>query len=637
MAASSLILESYLQTFEMDKMDELRRNQMVDSLIAYNKGLKGVDFLTPLGYYLEILENTDQVLFSYMSKEKKDRLLRDLQATYLLLLAQKRHEQTHQKTENLASYDSSINKCQQLIDALNYKKVCEAQNIEPAPEHGYATDGCPVKYLFIELAQWFAEKIESMASRKTKTIKEAMGWFNEKRLYWVWGGGLLKTVLALLPTEFFNAKQAGEIVKAPDPYTGGLSWGLYYFRFFLNMYLLLKHTIKSPWMSEEESQTPWTERFVTQFHQRKFTLLNDFVWATGNCLCYFVLTGKGALGTWGDVLTLALLGFDICLAIWDFEEQRTKFLKEMENFDREISIVKDLIKNSEADLDSNETDQKRLREYYHQLDGLERARKHCIRDWEDNGRSLAINICYAVGLMLAFALLATPFLPISGPLLVALGLTGGILCFAFSVIYNATKGGIAIYKAYESKKEAQLDCKNKIEEFKELLSKNPDLDDNEKKFLFLEIKRTMAETEYQDKMIVLQTMNLVRSLIFETFIPAVIFVNLVFLPLGIGFAFIGAAIVLSICAHLLINQIFTPEKVPLKEFDEKEYKAFCNDPDHWGKKAPKGNQAFFKAPEVSSSDTHAAKNVKKDVQKEIDESENQPLLDADSGPCAGFS
>lgn len=95
--------------------------------------------------------------------------------------------------------------------------------------------------------------VDSM-DRKTKTIKESMGWFNEKRLYWVWASSLLKVILAALPDDFFNVGQATEVVKAPDPYTGTLSWALYYFRFSLNMFLLLKHTISGPWMSEREKR-----------------------------------------------------------------------------------------------------------------------------------------------------------------------------------------------------------------------------------------------------------------------------------------------------------------------------------------------------------------------------------------------
>src|SRR5690606_13291031 len=120
MATSSLILESYLQTFNMVKMDTLRRNKMVEDLLKYNKKIHTGDLLSPLNYFLSIMENTDAVLLAYMSTEKKEQLLRDLQATYLLLLAQKRYELTHQKYENKDKYNQKLIKCQQLIDRLNY-------------------------------------------------------------------------------------------------------------------------------------------------------------------------------------------------------------------------------------------------------------------------------------------------------------------------------------------------------------------------------------------------------------------------------------------------------------------------------------------------------------------------------------
>ena len=132
----------------------------------------------------------------------------------------------------------------------------------------------------------------------------------------------LKTVLSQIPEGFYNINQAQEAIRAPDPYTGYLSWTLYYFRYSLHLSLLLKHTIKGPWMSAEEAKTPWYERFQTQWTQRKFILLNDALWGTANLVTFFWLTGKGVLGTVGDALTIGLLVFDIAVTFWDFEEQK---------------------------------------------------------------------------------------------------------------------------------------------------------------------------------------------------------------------------------------------------------------------------------------------------------------------------
>jgi hypothetical protein len=621
MSTSSVILQSYLNTFTTNKNEEIRYAEKVDALLKSNKEAKGGGFLTPLNFYLGILENTDKVMFHYMQNDKKDQLLRDLQVAYLLLLSQKKYEQQHQKTENLKTYDSNAKKCAELIDALNYEKVCKDQAKTPAPEYGQATDGYPVKYLGLAWGQWFAKKMTEWMDRKTKTIKEYMVALNEKRLYWVWGSVLLKTVLDVMPADFFNADQAKKTVRTPDLYTGCLSWTLYYFRFSLNLGLLLKHTISGPWMSEEEKSIPWTERFTTQWAQRKFTLLNDSLWGVCNMLTFLWLTGKGLLGTFGDVLTIVLLVFDISVAVWELEEQRTQYNKEMLDYDLAIKQLNEKIRVPKSDSETEEMHKRQMKEYLLQLHALERAQAQCKREWELSKLSLINSLSYAVGLLLAFVLLTAPFFPVAGAALTAIGLAGAVLCFAFTVINNAVKGGIEIYKAQHSVKEAKQDYQIKIDVFKQLMTTNPDLHDNEKKLLFLEIQKLMAETDYQKHMVVLKTMHLIRSILFEALIPALIFVSFVFLPLGIGLGVLGAVIALAILANFTINKLFTPEKEELAEFDDKKYDAFCEEM-HKKDSNPAKSISFFKAPKEPSADESTLINSHKDKPDE-----NQPLLD----------
>jgi hypothetical protein len=657
MATSSLIVQSYLKTFTDGTTNKLRYKKKMRELLEYNRANQGNGFLGPLNYYLSIIEKIDPVQFPYMNETQKEEALRDLRITFLLLLTQKQYEREYQKTENAKTYTSQISKCHQLIDALQYGELCKKKKIKPSPDQGYASEGNPVKYLAIVFGQWFAEKIVDFMDRKTKTIKENMGSFNEKRLYWVWGGGLIKTFLELIPADFWNVEQGKKTIRMPDPYTGTLSWSLYYFRFALNFSLLLKHTIKGSWMtSEAERSTPWHQRFLTQWDQRKFALLNDFVWATGNALCFFWLYGPGALGAWGDALTLALLVFDISLAVWEFAEEQTKYNKEMLDYKNNIkrlelqlegakkaaeteedyalrireyeeqlqalevahlySLAEASEDNSEESLhyenemrrlklqlegakkaaEAEEQYARRIREYQAQLHALRKAQKQCEREWAHKKRILIVNVSYAVGLMLAFFLLAAPFLPA----LAAAGPAGAILCFGLTVLCNAIKGGMEIHKTKQSITETKEDIKNKIDEFKPLIKENPNLDDNEKKFLFLEIKKLMAESKYQQQTVNLQTAHLIRSIIFETLAPAIILTNLVFLPLGPAFwGVIAAVIGLAFLTNLLINHFLTPEKEALKPFNPMEYEEFCQSPDKWVEKAAK-SQTFFKAGEKQS-------------------------------------
>ena len=155
------------------------------------------------------------------------------------------------------------------------------------------------------------------------------------------------------------------------------------------------------------------------------------------------------------------------------------------------------------------------------LQDLERAKAKCEREWEIQKLSLITNSAYAVGLMLAFVLLTMPFIPIAGPIAPILGIVGAALCFAFSVINNAIKGGLELYKTHEDLKEN----KASIKLLKEDLLKNKMLSDNEKKLLFLEIKKLEAKTHYQKQLYTYQAIHLARRIVFELCIPAVIFTS----------------------------------------------------------------------------------------------------------------
>jgi hypothetical protein len=657
MFTSSLIQKAYQLTANSDTRNKHRYAEEVNKLLIFNKTNKGADLLNPLNFYLGILENTESALIPFMTETQKNQIVRDLQVTYLLLLAEKKYEFEHQKIENSRQYNDYLNKCQRLIDTIFYKKHCEQQLIKPAPEKGYLSDEKPVAYLGLAAGHLFADEMVEVASGSTtKTILANIGHVNAKRLYWVWASSFLKTILSLLPPNFFFGDQAKEVMKIPDPYTGTMSWGLYYFRFSLNLGLLLKHTISGPWMSKEEQSESWTERFKTQWAQRKFVLLNDLFWATGNLVCFFWLCGKGTAGTWGDMLTIALLVFDIGLAAWEFEEKRTQYNQQINDYEEAIhqlkeqnaTLISEQKKNDEdmqrqlgklhielealdeqaqlkvkkqittlVEQQKIEIDKKRaeLIELNLHLSALERAKNKCAREWNVEKIHLATNVTYAVGLMLSFVLLAAPFMPLAAATLAAMTVSGAVLCFTISIIYNGIKSGIEIHKTRMTTKELKAEYAQKIAAFKELNA--IDADDNAKKIMFLEIKKLSLENEYQEKLLTLQTMQLIRTILVESMIPPLVFISLVFLPLGPGLGVLAAAIGLAIATHLLINHLFKSEKEELKEFNEPEYEDFCANPDSWNK-TPANSIGLFH---------HKEKNTfQETVDLKMDEKDNIPLL-----------
>lgn len=603
MATSSAILQSYL--LECFKNKEEPR---FEELLKRSREKYAGDFLTPLNFYLGILDDTQKLIIPFMSQKKQDQLRHELQIAYLLLLTQKEYELTHQKTENEKKYDAKIKQCEELLDELN--PVLQAA-LKQSPVLEYSVDGRPVKYCGIPLAKEFVDQLMNLIDRKSKTLKEAevpngeaveqsdewlgskskalkelIGAINEKRLYWVWGSSFLKTMMAMLPADFYNASQAADNIKTPDPYTGTLSWAMYYFRFFLNLFLLLKHTIKGPWMeSEEERNTPIWERFKTQWAQRKFVLLNDSLWGTANLVCFFWLNGTGIMGTWGDALTLVLLVFDVFVALWDFAEQQVQYEAQMLQFDVDIKNLTDarmdLLSKDLKDEEAKKERDLKLIQLQLQINTLEKERTKCDRDWQLQKLSLYNNAGYAIGLTLAFIVLTMPFIPLTAATALALGIAGAVICFAFTLINNAIRGGIEVHKSRHALKDAKKEYETNIKLLKAELKNKPDsiaTNDNAK-FLYLEIMKCEAETDYQREMVVLQTIHLVRSIMLEVCVPAIIFSCLVFMPLGVGIGVMAGALGLAIASNLLVNALFQPDE-KMKEippFDEEAYKSFCHE------------------------------------------------------------
>lgn len=643
MSANSLEIQLALQSVSPLKMDKARYDEFSKRLLKNNK--KRAGFSDSLGFYLPWLEQTEHVLITYMSEAQKKQLLRDLQVTYVLLLSQTEYESSHQKVENNQVYAQQINKCAKLIDYIN---SLINHDIDLAPDYGYGVDGHPVAYQALYVGKALADEMVELASGKitkaeikkseddetalldsgstSKSIIRYAGKLNEKRLYWVWGSNFIKTMLSLMSADFFNTAQAKQAMKTPDVYTGSLSWGLYYFRFSLNLGLLLKHTIAGPWMSEQEKNSSWTDRFATQWQQRKFALLNDSLWATANLVCFFWLKGKGVLGKSGDALTLGLLLFDLSVAIWDYAEQSTQYNSKINEIDEQLRQIDERIdslkleqSNPVATVEEHQRIAHALRDATLQQNTLERMKKQCSKEWQLNNIKLATNLSYAIGLVITFAILAAPFMPFAVSTLATLAVVGAVLCFALTVLYNAVKSGIEIYKAHSDAKDVAAECAAQIAQLTTLLRTNPQLDDNEKKLLFLQIKKLQAQTVFQEQMVDYQIANLFRSLIVECFIPAVVMASLVFLPLGSGLAMLGTALGLIVLSNKWVESQFKPEELDkLEPLDENEYHSFCQKINH--------SNGFFSSATANNATTMTQSDVDSSDSDDTESHENAPLL-----------
>lgn len=91
-------------------------------------------------------------------------------------------------------------------------------------------------------------------------------------------------------------------------------------------------------------------------------------------------------------------------------------------------------------------------------------------------------------------------------------------------------------------------------------------------------------------MMIYQSVNLVRGIVLDIFIPAVVFVSLICMPLGFGILAIGAALGLALGTRLLVDSLFKPEEKGI-EFDQEEYTNFYASLNKAETKKPHG---FFK-------------------------------------------
>lgn len=366
-----------------------------------------------------------------------------------------------------------------------------------------------------------ADSLPTVADDHVKFSLEWMSAFNERRLYWVWAGsgGLLGSLIALFPDDYFNKLQAMRVLDIPVPFAGSLSWALYYFRCLVRLGILIKHVIPGPWMSKDEQSIPWTARFSAQWEQMKFYLLNDFFWANGNLACYFWLFG--AADFYGGALTSVLLLLDVSVSIWAYWDERVQYDKDMARF--KLGIQKLTVANAPA----------------YQINALKFAERQCMLDRNYRLYNLYADMLYAISLLLAFSLIYCFYLPLilSASTALALALTGTILCFSLNALFAAIKQGMDVCKSEELLHYAVADHKDKTR--------------NQFDLQFLE-----SQWIYHKNMIDYKKICMLRSVLIDFLVPPVIFLALVFMPLSLGLSVITAGLLIAVASYYYIEKYY---------------------------------------------------------------------------------
>lgn len=541
-----------------DEIFSLNPTQNVDE--PYGKVREDKQVLQSLDHYLtKLAQLNEPIVYFYKRTSQKDEIKHQLQITQILLHAQQIDYQKRGQTFNAKSLNDDIKKCSDLLNILNDTHDFNAYAPKAAPE-------MPVSYLALLLGLemrgiWthFSKQAqdaiqsgrkawEAFYAAKMDTLIKWINDLNERRLNWVWTGraGLLGVICDMvLKPDFFHAAKANQTLKSMRPFETYLSFILYYIRLGANALGLAGYTLQAEDKKAE---------FLIQLDERKFPMLNDIVWASGNMACALWLVGPGVLGPTGDVLTLVLLGFDIMLNIWQFAESEYRFRKRWYALQKEYNQLE--VNNTAYGISRKK-------------DILEEQTELVYQQWINRSINLN-NLAYALALFAAFAMLAAPFMPLPAGALFAVIVTGAALCFTTTLIYNGVGVGLKAAKAVPPWWRARKELHDK--KIQLLASR----DGNEQGLVYLQIRRLEAEQRYQQRQFLYQTLTMLRSTITDVLFPACVLVGMVFMPFGLGIAVIAIAAALILPVKLIIDKAFCPKQEDLPEFDEKECKNYLN-------------------------------------------------------------
>lgn len=517
-----------------------------------------------LKVYAPRLADIDPAMFKYKNPYQYRALEDELINTFSLLYDECQLHMAEKNLPLLRERGTQLERCANLLYRLH--NTPQFESCEQAHQASLDTSpDKPVKYIALTtIAPLIAATMLGFTSEEgLEDITSKMSAANLHRLNWVWGGGLDRAVLDQVPPGTGHPARAIEIFAAIAPFTGYMSWVLYYLRFGINLYLLTKGSLKGSWMNPWRTEADIAmnsgiyERFQTQWELRKFMLLNDVFWGTANLACFFWLVGSGTLGYLGNALTFALLGFDVGLTCWRYAEEETRHHEEVLQYKEEINTL-----IARMSKETDETELKILEEHLVVL--LAAFDKHALA-WKFTQKNLGHDLIYAIGLMMAFGILCCFFFPPAGLLpatIITLGMAGAALSFALTIAYHAwtTNTEIEQLQALSDNIEKKIVALDKKLESLIIMSIHNENEPEKRKItiqingLILEKTHLTADHEYQQSIIVHRKKELAQQILSEILVPASTFVLLVFLPLSLGVPILIPVVLLMMMSGTILDQ-----------------------------------------------------------------------------------
>jgi hypothetical protein len=532
------------------------------------------------------LEKINVASFAFLSAAQKDALEGDLFLIFYQLSAQYQLDAVEREGHLLSARAEQLKHCAALLNRLRLSRVCQEDTSLMCEQ---SVSEKHTKYLGLRLiVPELLEHIDAIHSGRVESARQWMSFVNERRLYWVWGGGMIATLLAALPQYLAGLSTANSILGTISPITGSMSWLLYFARAGIVWSGLLAHTFEI-FMSKEERDLgiPWHKRFQTQWGIRKYALLNDTIWGICNMACFFVLVGSGMAGYWGNAFTALLLLMDASLTVWRMAEEETEHNANMMRYQEDMDVLKKKIKIAERSSTKTDDDGvalENLREALFQV----KLKAHRARlNWKYKQLNTAVDLVYAVSLLSAFCILCCFFFPPTAVLpatALIFSIIGISMCFVFNLIYMSTTMSLSVSKSKEIRQATEDAFDERLDDFTRLACEYaaiPTDDDvlhvehrkrlmSQLKQHYLTLKELRTDVNYQKASISHQRYQVIYSTVRDALIPPLFIATLVFMPMGIGIPILVAGLALAAGAYLLLAH-YEPQKSKLAIFHKDEF------------------------------------------------------------------
>ncbi len=417
----------------------------------------------------------------------------------------------------------------------------------------------PIRYFgLLFIAPKITAAVKAMSVDRLSHAVDYPASLNDGRLYLVWVTEMLNNICLLMrrSMRYMSFFLADTLLSGVSFVTGSMGWALYFLRGGVNTAFLFEmpHAVG---LSDEEKQA----YFYGKWHEKKFIVLNDALWGTVNCICFFILVGDGLLGYYGDVLNGVLFLYDFLLCAWQLSEAHTEHEALMLQYDQDIETLTEEIEALEAQLKQNasELSSNLLIRLKKRLQALKNDKEKVKRNWYYELKQIQLDLMYSGTVLLAIFVMCSFFTP-PGMMIASsafmLGLFGSIACFGLGIVHAGLSSHFQIVKTHEDAKHIEQDYLDYLKLFKN----TSNTEENIKRKLFLDMCQTQAQTAYQAQLLQYQRADMICTIVADLFIPILFVAAFILMPLTLGASTFALGLLVLLAAKCYVAEL-APEDV----------------------------------------------------------------------------